>query len=200
MRDGSDASRSGQAAWPGRPGYRHGWAAALVMGVPLLLLLVNTTGLAASDAPADETPWAPPFSLADLSGKSMTLGESIERGPVLLAFWATCCSGMHAAMNQLQRLHEAYADSGLVVLAICEDDNRTLSHVRPWVMARRLSYPVLLDPGGAVMRRYAVSGIPSFILVTPRQRIALTHVGFLPGDEALIERALREQLGLAQPE
>ena len=171
-----------------------------MIGFALVFLLLGAAGIAIASASSDEAPAAPPFSLADLSGMSMTLGECIERGPVLLAFWATCCSGMHAAMSQLQRLHEVYADSGLVVLAICEDDSRTLSRVRPWVMARRLSYPVLLDPGRAVMRRYAVSGIPSFILVTPQQRIALTHVGFLLGDEVLIERALCEQLGLTRPE
>ncbi len=139
---------------------------------------------------------APEFTLRDLSGTPVGLDTCLERGPVLLTFWSSCCSNMHSVMTEMQRLHEAYADSGLTVLGISQDDGRTQSRVRPWVLARRLSFTVLLDSRGEIMRRYGHDEIPAFVLVTPQRRVAWSRRGFAKGTEAAIERVVREQLGL----
>lgn len=164
------------------------------------LAVLLCAGLAVpGPAGGNQGPEAPDFTLRDLSGTPVSLTASLEHGPALIVFWASCCSNMHPVMAEMQRLHDAYADSGLTVLGISEDDNRTAARVRPWVLARRLTFPVLLDGRGEIMRRYGHEQIPAFALVSPQRRIVWARRGFLPGDEVVIERAVREQLGARAP-
>jgi cytochrome c biogenesis protein CcmG, thiol:disulfide interchange protein DsbE len=139
---------------------------------------------------------APRFKLRSLEGKHVVLDEVLKTGPVLVVFWATCCSGTHALMMHLDLLQERYSESGFTVLAISVDDNKTAARVRPWVLARRLTYPVLLDPTGDVMRLCHVTAIPHVLLVDQQRCIVASHAGFLPGDEQTYEREIRELLGI----
>lgn len=145
---------------------------------------------------ASETQKAPLFELRDLEGKHVLLEEVLKTGPVMVVFWATCCSGTHALMMHLDHVHKRYSERGLTVLAIAVDDTKTASRVRPWVLARRLTYPVLLDPKGDVMRQCLVTAIPHVLLMDQQRRIVASYAGFLPGDEQAFEREIRELLGI----
>lgn len=145
---------------------------------------------------ASETQTAPAFKLRDLEGRQIALEEVLKAGPALVVFWATCCSSTHPLMMHLGILQKRYGQSGFTVLAIAVDDSKTASRVRPWVLGRRLSYPILLDPAGDVMRLYHVTAIPHVMLIDGQRHIVGNHVGFLPGDEQVYEREIRQLLGL----
>ena len=98
----------------------------------------------------------PEFALKDLSGKTWTFAEL--RGKVVLVnFWATWCPPCRKEMPDLQALYERFGSQGLVVLGISDEE---AAKVEPFIRERKVSFPVLLDPGRKVNEMFVVEGIP----------------------------------------
>jgi peroxiredoxin len=88
--------------------------------------------------------------LKDLSGKV-----------VLVNFWATWCPPCQKEIPDLETLYERFKDQGLLILAISDED---AGKVKPFMEKRKVSYPVLLDPGRKVNELFQIEGIPkSFV-------------------------------------
>src|SRR6202795_89987 len=102
----------------------------------------------------------PEFALKDLSGKTWTFSEL--RGKVVLVnFWATWCPPCRKEMPDLETLYGRFGSKGLVVLGISDEE---AAKVEPFIRERKVSFPVLLDPGRKVNEMFAVEGIPkSFV-------------------------------------
>ena len=100
------------------------------------------------------------FSLKDLSGKTWTFSEL--RGKVVLVnFWATWCPPCRKEMPDLEALYEKFAPQGLVILGISDEE---AGKVEPFIRDRKVTFPVLLDPGRKVNEMFATDGIPkSFV-------------------------------------
>jgi len=102
----------------------------------------------------------PEFTLKDLSGKTWTFAEL--RGKVVLVnFWATWCPPCRKEMPDLETLYGRFSSKGLVVLGISDEE---AAKVEPFIRERKVSFPVLLDPGRKVNEMFVVEGIPkSFV-------------------------------------
>jgi peroxiredoxin len=91
-----------------------------------------------------------PTKLSDLHGKV-----------VLVNFWATWCPPCRKEMPDLETLYERFGAKGFVVLGISDEET---TKVEPFVRERKISFPVLLDPGRKVNEMFVVEGIPkSFV-------------------------------------
>ncbi len=100
------------------------------------------------------------FTLTDLHGKTWTLKEL--RGEVVLVnFWATWCPPCQKEMPDLEALYKRFRHERFVILAISDEE---VDKVRPFIAARKITYPILLDPGRKVYGAFQVEGIPkSFV-------------------------------------
>jgi len=100
------------------------------------------------------------FTLTDLHGKTWTLKEL--RGEVVLVnFWATWCPPCQKEMPDLESLYKEFRHQRFVILAISDED---ADKVRPFIAERKITYPILLDPGHKVGSLFEVEGIPkSFV-------------------------------------
>ncbi|MGA8869124.1 MAG: TlpA disulfide reductase family protein [Candidatus Sulfotelmatobacter sp.] len=100
------------------------------------------------------------FTLTDLQGKNWNL-KDLKGKVVLVNFWATWCPPCRKEMPDLESLYLRFKDQGFVVLAISDEDAPT---VNPFIAARTITYPVLLDPGRKVNGEFQIEGIPkSFV-------------------------------------
>jgi peroxiredoxin len=100
------------------------------------------------------------FTLTDLHGKAWTLSKL--RGKIVLVnFWATWCPPCRKEMPDLEALYNRFKGEGLVILAISDEE---LDKVQPFITERKITYPVMLDPGRKVNEMFQVEGIPkSFV-------------------------------------
>ena len=100
------------------------------------------------------------FTLADLQGKAWHLRD-LHGKVVLVNFWATWCPPCRKEMPDLDALYNKFKERGFVVLAISDEEAAKVSR---FISERKISYPVLLDPGRKVNDLFVVEGIPkSFV-------------------------------------
>ncbi len=103
------------------------------------------------------------FNVAALEGGKVRLAD-LKGKVVFLNFWATWCEPCREEMPSMERLHQAYKDRGLVVLAVSLD-SQGASVVSPFVKKFRLTFPIGLDPKMTVRERYGVWAVPSTFLI-----------------------------------
>jgi len=100
------------------------------------------------------------FTLSDLQGNPWHLRD-LKGKVVLVNFWATWCPPCRKEMPDLQALYDKYKDEGFVVISISDEE---VAKVQPFIAERKITYPVLLDPGRKVNDLFQVEGIPkSFV-------------------------------------
>ncbi len=100
------------------------------------------------------------FTLTDLHGQSWHL-KDLRGKIVLVNFWATWCPPCRKEMPDLQALYDRYKDQGFVILSISDEEQ---AKVAPFIAERKITYPVMLDPGRKVNDEFIVYGIPkSFV-------------------------------------
>ncbi|HSQ22898.1 MAG TPA: TlpA disulfide reductase family protein [Pyrinomonadaceae bacterium] len=100
------------------------------------------------------------FTLTDLQGKSWTL-KSLQGKVVLVNFWATWCPPCRKEMPDLDVLYQRFQEKGFVILAISDEGP---DKVKPFLAERKVTYPILLDPGRKVNDLFRINGIPkSFV-------------------------------------
>ena len=100
------------------------------------------------------------FTLADLHGEKHSL-KDLRGKVVLVNFWATWCPPCRKELPDLETLSARFKDQGLVILAISDED---AAKVKPFIAARNLQFPILLDPGRKVNELFQIEGIPkSFV-------------------------------------
>lgn len=130
------------------------------------------------------------FTLTDLEGKQVKLSDYKDK-VVLVSFWATWCGPCKAEMPHLQALYSELSDKGLVVLAVSSDDARTKALVSAHIKKNAFTFPVLLDPTGAVTATYNGTGtLPYSVLIGRNGEVKSTRSGYNPGDET----ALRDEV------
>jgi peroxiredoxin len=101
------------------------------------------------------------FTLTDLNGKSWTL-KDLKGKVVMVNFWATWCPPCQKEMPDLESLYNQYKTAGFVILALSQDDET--EKVAPFIVERKVTYPVFLDPGQKIGKLFEVNGIPkSFV-------------------------------------
>lgn len=104
---------------------------------------------------------APLFSAARLGGGTLSL-EDARGGPVVINFWATWCAPCEVEMPELQALAQARPDVRVIAVNVGEPPEQ----IQPWLAARQLDLPVLLDVEGRVAALYQLRGQPSTFVIS----------------------------------
>lgn len=118
---------------------------------------------------------APEFDLVDIEGGRRTLDDGLRNGPLLLAFFALDCQTCEISYLFWDRIHEQYAEAGCELWAISLD---AAEDARAFVERSGVEFPVPLDDGLEVVRRYGPISTPAMFLVNQDGSIAASHEGF----------------------
>lgn len=155
----------------------------------LALLLLLTACQPAPQTLARGEP-VPAFRLMSLDGVSLQVPSGQRGRWLLIHFWADWCPPCLQELSATEPVYRRFAARGLEVLAINIEQPR--EQVARLVAELKISYPVLLDVGGEVARRYGVDGLPASFLVDPDGRLQARLLGGVPGDR--LEGILSELL------
>jgi len=170
---------------------------ALALAITVLLFVVNN---ASAETALEDLGPAPAFTLESHDGDRVDLAGFLEKGPVIIDFWATWCKPCRRALPHLQALYEKYRERGVTVLAISEDDPRSQAKIGSFLRSQRLTFPVLLDGEKQVARQYRVATLPTTFLVSSDGQIVALHRGYRDGDVTLIEQQLEALLAASSQE
>jgi peroxiredoxin len=160
----------------------------------ILMLCFNQPGLAGDAVkqtlPRVETPFvAPDFTLTSESGKTYHLADF--RGQVVLVnFWATWCPPCRREMPSMERMWNKIKGKGVEVLAInVGEDADTIFE---FLGAYPVSFPLLMDRDGSVVKQFPVTGLPTTYIVDPQGKVVYRTVGSREWDDPkLYEQLLK---------
>ena len=150
---------------------------------------VLACGVASAPAPHGSVLPAGPV-LRAVDGSRLDLADRLERGPILLDFWATWCRPCERSLPATQRLHERFAERGLTVIGVSVDGPRNWARVRPFANRLRLGFPQVLDEDGALARRFHVGAVPTTVLIAREGRVVRVHAGWVPGEDDSLAAAV----------
>lgn len=159
-----------------------------ILHSPVLLaagVLALADALSAQAAPGSEAP-AIEFD-AVLNADGATTLADFRGSLVLLEFWASWCGPCRAVLPHLKRLHEQFADRGLVVLGCNFGEKGAVAEA--FVRQEAIEYPIGLDATRKAGNAYGVRGIPHAFLIDPQGVVVWAgHPARLKDDQ--IEQAL----------
>ena len=144
------------------------------------LLLACGNGDPAVPAGIGQGNRAPDFQLKTLDGQEVGL-EDYRGSVVLLNFWATWCAPCVEEVPALEAVYRARQDDGFVVLGV--NFQESPQEIEPFVEARDVSYPILLDSNGQVMKTFRAAGLPVSLLIDREGVIQVRHTGLLTGTQ-----------------
>ncbi len=130
---------------------------------------------------------APNFSLPSTSGEITDL-VAFRNRVVFLNFWASWCEPCKKELPELEMLHRKYSRHGFDVVGINIDKKE--ENAREYIERFALSFPMMLDPDGRVIRQYRGAAMPVSYLIDRQGVVRNVFFGYsesrLPKMEAAI--------------
>lgn len=130
--------------------------------VGFFLLMAATAGAAGVGDPIPE------FELKTLAGNTVNSAEVKDKSPMMLMFWATWCPFCSKEIPGFKKLFSEYGSKGMVFLAVNPGINDSVAKVERFVKDNKIDYPVAMDKGAAVTKKFQVRGAPTIIVVDKR--------------------------------
>ena len=206
----------GLIAWAGVANYRKRKAEEAKAKQPMIVLTpagsdsASSSGSGGGDEPSPfknplENRQAPAFTLKDTNGKKVSLSDYKGKA-VVLDFWATWCAPCKIEIPWLTKLHDQYADQGLVILGISEDDLDLDDKAALFKQKREITesatklgitYPVLFDDANVAKPYGGVDALPTTFYVDRSGKVVAATIGLVDRDE--IEANIRKALGSGEP-
>ncbi len=135
---------------------------------------------------------APLFVLQDFDGVHHSLENALEKGVVVLDFWASWCTPCKKAMPFLDSLAVRYKKSNLTVFGICVDTKRSIGAARAFWRRQGFSYIPLWDWKGEVSEKYGVKYLPTLFILNGKREIVYQVKGYSKRIERELEDTLRK--------
>ena len=135
---------------------------------------------------------APLFAVRTITGRSIALA-ALRGKVVLLDFGAVDCPPCRLEMPILQQWSRDYARQGLMVLGLMEMNPKP-ADVKRMLSDRHVTYPIAIDQGERIGKRYGLIAHPTTVLIDRRGRVVRADTGYVRGDEKAMLSALRPLL------
>lgn len=169
-----------------------------VLGLVLAIVIAGRQMLGDEMSPLGLGSRAPQFTAQTLDSIPASRSLDDYRGDVvMLNVWATWCLPCRVEMPSMEKLHQAYGDKGLKIVAVSIDDPGTEQLVRDFASQYSLTFDILHDPTKAISQKYQTTGYPETVILGRDGIIRKKLLGATdwnsPENRALIERLIAEK-------
>jgi peroxiredoxin len=137
------------------------------------------------------------FSLKNVDGKLVTLGDFRNQRGIIVVFTSNHCPFSNAYEDRLMALNQKFAQQGFSIVAIMSNDptayvDDTFAQMKERAKEKNYSFPYLLDDTQAVARAFGASRTPQvFVLNQANGKFVLEYTGAIddnPLDKAEVQR------------
>jgi thiol-disulfide isomerase/thioredoxin len=134
----------------------------------------------------------PDFTLPDANGQMVKFNDVCrEHKLVMINFWASWCTPCRMEMPQLERVYAENRADGFLLLSINEDEEREKADA--YLKSKPVSFPVLMDKGGAVAKQLGIRAMPTTILVSQDGKVFHVAEGVEPYIQFMIGHQLKDK-------
>jgi peroxiredoxin len=136
---------------------------------------------------------APGFSLKGLDGKELSLGSSLQRGPVVAAFFKVSCPVCQFTFPFVERMYKRYGGDSVTFLGISQDDARD---TKDFAKEFGVTFPMFLDEkqkGYPASNAYGLTSVPTIFLIETDGAVKISCMGFDKKDLESIAGELAER-------
>lgn len=112
---------------------------------------------------------APDFTLAGTAGETFRLYDTIGQKQTLITFLSVHNQTVHQVVENMKSLYDQYRRDDLNIIRIAVKDSP--ESVEQFRQKYHITFPLLLDPDGAVARRYGVTAMPKSFIVNKKGAI-----------------------------
>lgn len=136
----------------------------------------------------------PSVEVKSLNGKTVDLANISNEGkPIILIAWEITCLPSIAEFKNIAPLYPAWqSETGVKLVAVSIDDNRSSPRVAPLVRSKGWTYEVYLDPNQAFKRAMNIPSCPQAYVVNGKGEVVWQKTGYTPGDELLMYEAVKK--------
>jgi cytochrome c-type biogenesis protein len=147
---------------------------------------------------------APGFRAKVLGANQYKTLEDYKGKVVLLNLWATWCEPCLREMPSIERLHQAYGDKGLKVVAVSVDAYANDDSVRAFARNLGVTFEILRDSAMAIADTYQANGFPETFVLDREKTVRKKWIGAAdwnsPGNRALVAQLLGLETPRVVPE
>ena len=161
----------------------------------MALLIVNISSSATAAPKLAEGMDFPHFVAKDINGASIDTKQHAAGKALILDFWSIYCTSCIQEMPFIIDIYNRYKDNGLAALSIDMDSfgvRRVLKFIEG--LDFKIPYPTIIDEKRNIGTLLNVSMLPTVILVDPKGKVKVFHVGYKPGYEKELEKIVQEVL------
>lgn len=119
---------------------------------------------------------APDFTLTDASGEEFVLSEQ-QGQTVVLNFWATWCGPCVSEIPELSEFHAMHPEVAMLGVSVDEGTRSRVVYRKAEHFGA--TYPIAHDASGLVGGTYAITTLPTTVVVDPDGQIRDVYVGSL---------------------
>jgi cytochrome c biogenesis protein CcmG, thiol:disulfide interchange protein DsbE len=170
----------------------------LLLALPLILAACNQKETVAPKAVeqrcssagiptgTEEGMLLPAYAANNLDGTPFDLATKRNR-VVLVNLWATWCGPCRYEIPELQAIHDRFKPRGFEVIGVSVDEGAP-EMVRTFVAEHKITYPIVLDPKGALADTLQTGLLPTTVLLDCSGKIVWKKLGaIMPNDEGLLK-------------
>ena len=130
---------------------------------------------------------APALSVSAQKGGQLSLADF--KGKVIyLDFWASWCGPCKQSFPFMNDMQAKYGSKGFQVVGVNLDPKR--QDADDFLAKVPATFAIGFDPKGDTPKRYAITGMPTSVLIGANGKVVAVHSGFEEGQRKEIENAI----------
>lgn len=128
--------------------------------------------LASAPAAAGDSPLEAACALKTLDGARYDLGAAVQHSrAVLLVFWSTECPCVRRYQARVEELLRRYGPSRVTILGVDSNAGETPADIQRVLQERRVTIPVVRDPGGKLAEAVGARSTPTAIILDEKGEV-----------------------------